>query len=152
MKKLATISIIFCCAVSLNYNCQAQDIPLNPPAQKLGDPANPAQKEVKVFTFVEQMPQFPGGDAALSKFVNDNMHYPEAAKANGTEGTVYVQFIVEPTGEIKYIKILKDPGSGCGEEAVRLVKLMPKWIPGKQNGNLVAVEYNLPIKFVISKG
>ncbi len=108
------------------------------------------QKHDSTYTVVDHMPQFPGGDTALNNFLKKNIHYPENAAGAGIEGTVYVSFVINGDGSIDNVSLLRDIGGGCGDEAVRVVKLMPKWKPGKQNGNAVSVKYYLPIKFQLS--
>lgn len=103
-------------------------------------------------TFVEQMPSFPGGEAALAKFLSNNIRYPHMAANNDIEGRVFVQFIVDYEGNIKDVKTIGAvKGGGLEEEAIRLVKLMPKWKPGKQNGQAVSVFFNLPVVFQIGR-
>jgi len=106
---------------------------------------------LKPFMFVEQMPEFPGGNDSLKGFINRTIKYPELAKESDPEGTIYVNFVVESDGSITNPIILRGIGSGCDEEALRVIKLMPKWIPGKQNGKVVRVQYNLPIKFKLDE-
>jgi periplasmic protein TonB len=101
----------------------------------------------KVYTVVENIPVYPGGDAALMEFLSDNIRYPEEAKTSGVTGTVMVRFIVEKDGSVTNAKILQGLDGGCNEEVLRVVKLMKKWTPGKQNGKAVRVLYNLPVKF-----
>jgi protein TonB len=99
-------------------------------------------------TFVEKMPSFPGGDEALSRFLQKNMRYPQMAVESTIEGRVYVQFIVDWQGNISGIKTVGNHiGAGLEEEAMRVVKLMPKWNPGRQNGQAVNVQFNLPVAF-----
>ena len=98
-----------------------------------------------VFTVVQDDPQFQGGMEALYKYLEDNIRYPRGAGC--VTGKVYVSFIVERDGSITNAHILKDLCDGCGEEALRLVNSMPKWIPGKQRGRPVRVQYNLPVSF-----
>jgi len=105
--------------------------------------------EEKIFTIVEQMPQFPGGDAALMKYLGNNIKYPPIAKDAGIQGTVYVTFVVSEDGKVKDVKVLRSIGGGCDEEAIRVVKNMPTWSPGKQRGKAVKVQYNLPIRFTL---
>lgn len=109
--------------------------------------------EQKPFTVVEQMPQFPGGDDALIKYLAKNIKYPEIAKDAGTQGTVYLTFVVDSDGNISKEQVLRSlSGAGakdCANEALRVVKSMPKWSPGKQNGKAVPVQYNLPVKFTL---
>lgn len=97
----------------------------------------------------DEMPQFPGGLAALIRFLTTNIKYPQIAKENGIEGTVLLSFIIDRTGRIKDGKIERWLGASCDEEALRVLQLMPSWIPGKMNGKPVAVKYYLPMKFVL---
>ncbi|MBO7101439.1 MAG: energy transducer TonB [Bacteroidales bacterium] len=98
---------------------------------------------------VEDDPEFPGGMEALYKFLQDNVQYPQLALENGIEGRVYVTFVVEEDGSITNPRLLRDIGGGCGQEAIRVVKMMPKWKPGKQQGKVVRVQFNLPVNFVL---
>jgi protein TonB len=104
----------------------------------------------EIFDVVEKNPSFPGGHEAINAYMMENMSYPDSAKIMGVEGTVYLQFVVETDGSITNIKILRDIGYGCAEEAVRLVKSMPKWNPGTHRGKAVRVRYNCPIIFNLS--
>lgn len=103
--------------------------------------------EEEVFTIVEEMPSFPGGEAKLFEYLGKNIKYPQIAKEAGISGVVYVNFVVGSNGNITDVKVLRGIGGGCDEEAVRVVKNMPKWKPGKQRGKPVKVSYNLPIRF-----
>lgn len=105
------------------------------------------EEERLVFTVVENDPEFPGGMDSLLAFVQRNIRYPEVALKNKIEGKVYVTFTVETDGSITNIKVLRDIGGGCGQEAVRVVSMMPKWKPGTQRGKPVRVQFNLPIVF-----
>ncbi len=100
-----------------------------------------------VFTIVEEMPSYPGGETERNKFLADNIVYPQQATENGIQGTVYVSFVVDSKGNVTDVKILRGIGGGCDEEALRVVKMMPKWHPGKQNGKQVRVLFNMPIYF-----
>jgi protein TonB len=104
------------------------------------------KKEEEIFTFVEQMPSFPDGDAARIKYINEHFRYPAIAKENGIEGTVVVQFVVTKEGDIQNVKVVRGIGGGCDEEAVRVVRSMPNWKPGKHNGKAVPVSFTLPIR------
>lgn len=105
---------------------------------------------VKVFTFVEQMPSFPGGEKTLMKYLHDHIHYPNVAREDGIQGTVIVQFIVNPDGHLSDVTTVGTlRGGGLEEEAVRVVKGMPVWNAGVQNGQKVAVQYSLPVRFVL---
>lgn len=104
------------------------------------------------FTTVEIMPSFPGGEAALFKFLQKNIHYPHMAAENDIEGRVAIQFVVDWEGNITGIKVISNRiGAGLEEEAMRVVKLMPKWNPGRQNGQAVNVQFNLPVGFHLQK-
>jgi TonB family protein len=103
----------------------------------------------EVFRSVEQQPEFPGGTPALNVYLLRNIRYPVEAVKSRTEGEVLVEFIVSPTGAINNIRIKKGVGNGCDEEAVRVVAQMPRWEPGKQNGQPVAVVYTLSIGFML---
>jgi protein TonB len=103
----------------------------------------------EIFTIVEEMPAFPGGEAALVKYLSDNIRYPARARENGISGSVFVTFIINKEGKVADAKILRGIGGGCDEEALRVVNAMPSWRPGKQRGEPVIVQYNLPIRFTL---
>ncbi|MES2064121.1 MAG: TonB family protein [Bacteroidota bacterium] len=103
-----------------------------------------------IFTAVEQVPTFPGGDAAFGKFLAVNTIYPKAARESNIQGRVIVRFIVEKDGSLTGIKVLRGIGYGADEEALRVLKLSPKWNPGIQNGRTVRVEYSVPINFALA--
>jgi protein TonB len=107
------------------------------------------KKEVanKVFDVVEQMPSFPGGNEALMKFLQENVKYPVVAQENGVQGRVVVSFVVERDGSITDVKVVRSVDPSLDKEATRVVKSMPRWIPGKQNGAAVRVKYNVPVSF-----
>ncbi len=105
--------------------------------------------EEEIFTIVQDMPSFPGGDAAMLSYLGKNIKYPTLAKESGIQGTVYVTFVVEKDGSVSNVKVLRGIGGGCDEEAIRVVKSMPRWTPGKQRGKPVKVQYNLPCRFVL---
>ncbi|GEP94309.1 energy transducer TonB [Chitinophaga cymbidii] len=114
--------------------------------------APPPPPKEEIFTFVEQPPTFPGGDEALAKYLNNNIRYPHLATENGISGTVFVSFVVDSEGAIKDVKTVgATKGGGLEEEAIRVVKKMPKWKPGKQNGRQVSVQFNLPIRFTLQE-
>ncbi|NSL90060.1 energy transducer TonB [Chitinophaga solisilvae] len=114
--------------------------------------APPAPAKEEIFTFVEQPPTFPGGEEALAKYLSKNIRYPRVAQENGISGTVFVQFVVDSEGNIKDVKTVgAAKGGGLEEEAVRVVRTMPKWKAGKQNGRQVSVQFNLPIRFTLQE-
>lgn len=102
-----------------------------------------------VFTVVEEMPEFPGGDQAKQQYLQDNIRYPIAARSSGIQGTVYITFVVEPDGSLSNFRVLRGIGGGCDEEAVRVIKEMPKWKPGRQRGEAKRVQFNMPIRFTL---
>lgn len=104
-------------------------------------------EENKVFTAVEQMPQFPGGEAELMKYIQKNLKYPPVAMENNIQGRVVVQFVVTKTGKIGEVKVARGKDPDLDKEAVRVVKSLPDFIPGKMNGQSVNVWYTLPITF-----
>jgi protein TonB len=108
------------------------------------------EKKPEIFMYVEQMPEFPGGQTELIKFLQKNLRYPAAARENGLEGKVVLQFVVNEAGNISDIQVVRDIGGGTAEEAVRVVKSMPPWKPGKQNGNAVKVYFKLPVTFKLN--
>ncbi|MCK9450742.1 MAG: M56 family metallopeptidase [Bacteroidales bacterium] len=112
-------------------------------------PEVPQEPEAEIFTVVEEMPVYPGGASEMMNFLANNIQYPEQARRQKIQGRVFVNFVVEKDGAVSNVKILRGIGSGCDEEAIRVVELMPKWKPGKQRGQAVRVSFNLPVKFVL---
>ena len=104
-------------------------------------------EEEKPYVHVEQMPQFPGGQQELLKFIADELKYPVIAQENGIEGMVVVQFVVKADGHVGDIKVVRSLDPYCDKEAIRVVQALPQWVPGKQNGRNVPVYYTLPIRF-----
>ena len=100
-----------------------------------------------VFVLVETMPEFPGGENAMYKYLVDNLKYPEQAKKEKITGKVYISFVVERDGSISNAEVLRGIGGGCDEEALRVVRNMPKWKPGTQRNKPVRVQYTLPLNF-----
>ncbi len=115
-----------------------------PPENPVVDP-----DEGKVFTIVEEMPAFPGGEEKMLQYISKNIKYPPVARENNITGRVYVSFVVDKDGKIKDAKILRGIGGGCDEEALRVVKSMPDWKAGRQNGRSVQVQFNLPVNFTL---
>lgn len=112
-------------------------------------PPAPAENQ-EVFTFVEQPPAFPGGEQALFNYLYQHLHYPKAASLQQVSGTVFIQMQINSDGTISHIKTVGPlKGFGLEEEAIRVIKTMPAWIPGRQNGHNVAVQFNLPIRFTL---
>ncbi|MCI6838470.1 MAG: TonB family protein [Prevotella sp.] len=104
-------------------------------------------EENKVFDVVEQMPSFPGGPQALLQYLNSNVKYPVVAQENGVQGRVVISFVVEKDGSVTDVQVAKSVDPSLDKEAQRVVKSMPHWIPGKQNGSAVRVKYVVPVSF-----
>ena len=113
----------------------------------IAEPEPPKVEETKVFDVVEEMPQFPGGQAALLEYLAKNIKYPVVAEENGVQGRVIVTFVVERDGSITDVRVVKSVDPSLDKEAARVVKSMPKWQPGKQNGSAVRVKYTVPVQF-----
>ena len=111
------------------------------------EPPKHVVEETKIFTVVEQMPMYPGGVAALMGYLRDNIKYPTVAAENGVQGRVVVGFVVERDGSITDVNILRGVDPSLDREAMRVVKSMPRWNPGKQNGSAVRVKYQVPVSF-----
>lgn len=108
-----------------------------------------SNQKIEPFVSVEQMPEFPGGQDEMMKFIAKNLKYPQNAIDSNIEGRVHLKFTIQPDGSITDIIVLNKQklGHGCEEAAIDVIKKMPKWIPGKQNGKKIPVYYNLPIRF-----
>ena len=102
----------------------------------------------QVFAIVDKMPSFPGGETAMLEFLKRNLKFPEDAKENGIDGKIFLSFIIETDGRITNVKVDRGiTGGGLNQEAIRVVKSMPDWIPGTNKGRVVRVSYKLPITF-----
>ncbi len=104
-----------------------------------------------IFTIVEQQAEFPGGYSKMADFIFNHIKYPKQAFDESIEGTVYVQFVVRKTGKVTDYKVLRGIGYGCDQEALRVIKKMPKWIPAQQKGQQVSMYFNLPINFKLTQ-
>ena len=130
-----------------------------PPPPPPPPPAPPEEVEIleeedereveQIFDVVEEQASFPGGLQAMMEFLGKNTKYPEMARENGIQGRVYIQFVVYKDGSIKDVKVMKGRHATLDKEAVRVVKSMPKWVPGKQRGKSVNSRFTLPVKFKI---
>ena len=107
--------------------------------------------EDKPFVSVEQMPQFRGGEAAMMKFITDNLKYPVIASENNIQGRVFIRFVVNKDGKVSDVQVQRGLDASCDREAVRVVSMMPAWIPGMQNGRAVPVYFTLPILFKLQR-
>ncbi|SDY77728.1 energy transducer TonB [Hymenobacter psychrophilus] len=105
--------------------------------------------ETKPYTYVEQMPVFPGGQEALLAYISKNIKYPAMALRNQVEGRVFIKFVVGPDGAVSNVEVQKGIGAGCDEESMRVIKNLPRFTPGKQNGRAVSVYFTVPVTFSI---
>ena len=119
-----------------------------PSLDDFGDDWGDDSGESEVFVVVENMPSFPGGN--VQKWISKNVKYPVLAMENGIQGKVFVQFVIERDGSITDVKVVRGVDSSLDKEAIRVVKAMPKWTPGKQRGKAVRVSFTLPINFQLS--
>ena len=129
----------------------AQNVPLIIDPDKVDEYLAERKDTTNVYDVVEEMPGFPGGTQKLIKFIEENMRYPKKCAKKGIYGRVIVAFIVERNGELSNIKVVKSVHRALDKEALRIVKLMPRWIPGRQNGVTVRVKYIIPIRFSVKK-
>ncbi len=144
MKKIAVVLVIGAVALMSSCGPSAKE----KEAKRISDSIaklKEAQKEI--LGPVEEEPSYPGGDEARIKFLQENIKYPKEAIKHGVQGKVFVSFVVEVDGSLSDVKVLRGIGSGCDDEAIRVVKSMPKWVPGKQKGVPVRIQFNLPIDF-----
>jgi len=126
-------------------NDEAEGVVLK--ANEVAVDEKPKEEETKVFDVVEQMPEFPGGPAALMKWLSDNIKYPAVAEENGIQGRVVCTFVVERDGSVTDVQVARSIDPSLDKEAIRVLKKMPKWIPGRQNGSAVRVKYTVPVTF-----
>jgi protein TonB len=98
---------------------------------------------------VEEMPEFPGGQAAMLKYIGKHLRYPASAQAKGVSGIVYVSFVISPEGQVTKVEVIKGIDTACDQEAARVISKMPTWKPGRQSGRNVPVRYSLPIRFAM---
>lgn len=117
--------------------------------QKKEEMPNTLTGDEQIFFIVEEMPEFPGGEQALRKFIANNIEYPVSAQENGIQGKVYVTFVVDKNGEVANARIARGVDPSLDQEALRVVNSLPKWIPGKQRGQNVNVSYTVPINFAL---
>lgn len=109
----------------------------------------PKKEEKVIYTFVQKQPEYPGGNDALFKFLRENIMYPQISLDNGVQGTVVLQFTVSDNGELSDLLVVRSLDKSCDEEAIRVVKKMPRWKAGEQNGKKVSVRFTLPIRFIM---
>jgi protein TonB len=126
---------------------QEQDVTQETVVEDIPQMKEEKVEEDKVFVAVEDQPEFPGGQQALYKWISNHIKYPQREKEVGIQGRVIVQFVVEKDGSVTNVKAVKGPSEGLKKEAIRVVKNMPDWRPGKQRGKPVRVRYTIPIFF-----
>ena len=112
--------------------------------------ADTAQTKEPIYSFVEQMPEFPGGDNALNKFLMDNLRYPQQALKDKREARAFFRFVVNEDGSISNIESMRPVGFEFEQEGIRVIKMMPKWKTGKQNGKAIRVFFTLPMNFTLN--
>jgi periplasmic protein TonB len=117
----------------------------------VGDPDPVVVAEPDPLIIVTEPPEFPGGEAALLRFINNNIKYPEEAISNNIEGRVTLRFVVSTDGTVRRVEILKGVDPLLNEEAARVISILPKWKPGKNNGTPAAVWFSVPVNFTLKK-
>lgn len=132
---------------STTFDKGTDDISAPAAASETGSPEGTSDTPL---TVVDQMPQFPGGEREMLRFIKNNLRYPVSAQENNIQGTVLINFVVDKEGNITNIKIIKSIGYGCDEESKRVMEKMPRWTPGKQRGQPVLVSFTMPIRFVLN--
>ena len=125
----------------------AQNVPLIIDPDKVDQYLAERKDTINVYDCVEQMPSFPGGSQKLKEFIEENLRYPKELEETCVQGRVIVRFIVERNGKLSNVKVVKSVHPALDKEAIRIVKLMPRWIPGRQNGITVRVKFYIPIIF-----
>lgn len=151
MRQLLSCCLLFFAFSAVHAQEEAPDIRLLPVTDEpviMGPAATPQIPDSnQVLIVVEEMPSFPGGIPALFAFVSQELRYPEEARKKRVEGKVLMMFVVERDGSISDIKVIRGIGSGCDQEAVRVVQQMPPWKPGQHGGKPMRVQYSLPVTF-----
>lgn len=136
-------------SVPINFALAADEVKVDKPVTS-ASALNGQVVSGPVFTSVEQVPEFPGGIEAFGKFLATNIRYPKAARDNNVQGRVIITFVVEEDGSLSNMKVVRGIGSGCDEEAVRVLSISPAWKPGIQNGKKVKVQYSVPVSFALA--
>jgi protein TonB len=145
MKNLLTVALFL-----LALKLFGQDVPPPSPSDVTRTPPDTADE---VLVFAEEMPQFPGGQAEFTKYLQTNIHYPDSSKKYGREGTVYIYFEVRKDGKIQNVKCMRGVANApdLTAEAIRVIKAMPDWEPGKMNGRNVTVGVTIPLRFTLTQ-
>lgn len=127
----------------------ATQIEVSPVFTPMGHEAEKEEKEEPIFFIVEEMPEFPGGELALRKYIAESIKYPVIAQENGVQGKVYVNFVVGKDGRVSDAKVIRSIDPSLDQEALRVINSLPRWKPGKQRGEPVRVSFSVPISFVL---
>jgi protein TonB len=131
----------------LSKSANTAPVDTNTQVVEIVEDKEPVVEQVFESFAIQEKPAYPGGDAALMKYIAENVKYPVVAQENGVEGTVYIRFVVTRTGSVGEAQVMRSADPLLDEEALRVVKTLPKWTPGKNNGNPVSVWFIVPIKF-----
>ena len=148
MHKLILVTTIITCS----FSAFGQNENHNPSDSAYRPVMGTSNSSDIVFTRIDEMPEFPGGHEALMQYLASNIRYPKEAREKDIEGKVVVKFVVCKDGTLCNEEVVRSIGGGCDEEVIRVVKAMPEWKPGKQNGKAVKVYYTLPVTFRFNKG
>ena len=134
------------CGYDIKFKIEAVDEynEMPPITEETSNNSLAANASDKVFTYIEQMPQFPGGESAMYQFIRMNMRYPQKAIDANISGKVFVNVVIDENGYVADVKVLRGIGGGCDEEVIRVIKAMPRWTPGKESGQNVRVSFNIP--------
>ena len=148
MKRVIFVTmIVVLLMMSVGDIARAQNVPLIIAPDKLDEYLAERKDTINVYDVVEQMPCFHGGQGRMLEFIEKNLRYPKALEETCVQGRVIVAFVVERSGKLSNVKVVKSVHPALDKEALRIVKLMPKWIPGRQNGITVRVKYIIPVTF-----
>jgi len=153
IQSLLFVTLVFVFVSSANAQSQAYSpVPISTDSLRKANPNLDKPDNNLIYQVVEKMPEFPGGESALMSFIGANLHYPVIAQENGIQGMVYVRFVVTKFGKVDNIEVIRSLDPACDKEAVRVIGLLPQWIPGTQHGANVSVYYTLPIKYKLDGG
>ena len=145
---ILTIALAAICSMGYAQN-KGTDTDKSAITPKTADAAENAAKneDDEVYFIVPKMPEFPGGDSALRRFITENLRYPEEAKANGMSGKVFVQFVINQEGDVENVKVVRGVDKAFDKEAIRVVESMPKWEPAKQFGKPIKFTHTIGVGF-----
>ena len=153
IQSLLFVTLVFVFVSSAKAQSQAYSpVPVSTDSLRKANPNLDKPDKNLIYEVVEKMPEFPGGESALMSFISSNLHYPVIAQENGIQGMVYVRFVVTKFGNVDNVEVIRSLDPACDKEAVRVIGLLPQWIPGTQHGANVSVYYTLPIKYKLDGG